>query len=151
MFKPIKVGEYVKIGDNEGTVKNIGAFYTEMATIDNRHVNLPNGSLTNTAIVNYTREGTRRLDMTFSVAYESDLDQVYEVLNRMVKEEKALLPPPAPEVHLAQCASAAWIFPSWCDQPADYCAVKFRMWTAARRPGQSGHFIPYPHMDVHLK
>ena len=43
MFKPIKVGEYVKIGDNEGTVKNIGAFYTEMATLDNRHVNLPNG------------------------------------------------------------------------------------------------------------
>ena len=100
MFKPIRVGEYVRIGDNEGTVKNIGAFYTEMATFDNRHINLPNGSLTNTAIINFSREGTRRLDLTFSVAYESDLDQVYEVLNRVVKEEKALLPDPAPEVHL---------------------------------------------------
>ena len=50
LFKPIKAGEYVKIGDNEGSVKSIGAFYTELVTIDNRLVHLPNGSLTNTAI-----------------------------------------------------------------------------------------------------
>ena len=72
LFKPIKAGEYVKIGDNEGTVKSIGTFYTEIVTIDNRLVHLPNGTLTNTAIVNFTREGTRRLDLTFSVGYESD-------------------------------------------------------------------------------
>ena len=95
LFKPIRVGEYVKIGDNEGTVKVIGAFYTEIATFDNRHVNLPNGALTNTPIVNFTREGTRRLDLTFSVSYDSDLDRVYEVLNGVVAEEKALLPDPA--------------------------------------------------------
>ena len=153
MFKPIRVGEYVRIGDNEGTVKNIGAFYTEMATFDNRHINLPNGSLTNTAIINFSREGTRRLDLTFSVAYESDLDQVYEVLNRVVKEEKALLPDPAPEVHLNECAASSLDFTVrvWV-KAADYWPVNFRMLDGGKRAlDKAGISIPYPQMDVHMK
>ncbi len=153
LFKPIRVGEYVKIGDNEGTVKAIGAFYTEMATFDNRHVNLPNGTLTNTPIVNFTREGTRRLDLTFSVAYESDLDQVYEVLNRVVKEEKALLPDPAPEVHLNECAASSLDFTVrvWV-KTADYWPVRFRMLDSGKRAlDKAGISIPYPQMDVHMK
>lgn len=153
LFKPIRVGEYVRIGDNEGTVKTIGAFYTEMATFDNRHINLPNGSLTNTAIVNYSREGTRRLDLTFSVAYESDLDQVYEVLNRVVKEENALLPDPAPEVHLNECAASSLDFTVrvWV-KTADYWPVKFRMVDGGKRAlDKAGISIPYPQMDVHMK
>ena len=153
LFKPIKVGEYVKIGDNEGTVKTIGAFYTEMSTFDNRHINLPNGSLTNTAIVNFSREGTRRLDLTFSVSYESDLDQVYAVLNRIVSEEKALLPDPAPEVHLSECAASSLDFSVrvWV-HTADYWPVKFRLLDNGKRAlDQAGISIPYPQMDVHMK
>ena len=134
-------------------MKSIGAFYTEMATFDNRHVNLPNGSLTNTPIVNFTREGTRRLDLTFSVSYESDLDQVYEVLNRIMKEETALLPAPAPEVHLAECASSSLDFSVrvWV-KTADYWPVKFRMLDNGKRAlDQAGISIPYPQMDVHMK
>lgn len=153
LFKPIKVGEYVKIGDNEGTVKAIGAFYTEMATFDNRHVNLPNGTLTNTAIVNFTREGTRRLDLTFSVGYESDMDQVYEVLRRVAAEEKALLPQPAPEVHLTACGESALDFSIrvWVNS-ADYWPVNFRLLENGKRAlDRAGISIPYPQMDVHVK
>jgi len=153
LFKPIKVGEYVKIGDNEGTVQNIGAFYTDMTTFDNRHINLPNGSLTNTPIVNFTREGTRRLDLTFSVAYESDMDQVYEVLNRIVKEEEELLPNPAPEVHLTECAASSLDFSVrvWVTT-ANYWPVRFRMLDNGKRAlDQAGISIPYPQMDVHMK
>lgn len=153
LFKPIMVGEYVKIGDNEGTVKSIGAFYTEMTTFDNQHINLPNGSLTNTAIVNFSREGTRRLELTFSVAYESDLDQVYEVLNRVMKADKALLPVPAPEVHLTECAASSLDFSVrvWVNT-ADYWPAKFRLLDSGKRAlDQAGISIPYPQMDVHMK
>jgi len=153
LFKPIKVGEYVKIGDNEGTVKAIGAFYTELATVDNRHINLPNGSLTNTAIVNYTREGTRRLDLTFSVSYESDLDKVYEVLNKVISEEKALLANPAPTVNLLKCAESSLDFTVrvWVNN-ADYWPVNFRMLDNGKRAlDEAGISIPYPQMDVHMK
>ena len=153
LFKPIKAGEYVKIGDNEGTVKSIGAFYTEMVTIDNRLVHLPNGTLTNTAIVNFTREGTRRLDLTFSVGYESNMDQVYEVLNRVVSEEKALLADPAPTVNLLKCGDSSLDFTVrvWVNA-VDYWPVYFRMLDNGKRAlDQAGINIPYPQMDVHMK
>ena len=153
LFKPIKVGEYVKIGDNEGTVKVIGAFYTEMTTIDNRHINLPNGTLTNTPIVNFTREGTRRLDLTFSVSYESDMDQVYEVLNQVIAEEKALLAEPAPTVNLFRCGDSSldYTVRVWVNN-ADYWPVNFRMLDNGKRAlDKAGISIPYPQMDVHMK
>lgn len=153
LFKPIRVGEYVRIGDNEGTVKVIGAFYTEIATFDNRHVNLPNGTLTNTPIINYSREGTRRLDLTFSVAYESDMDKVYEVLNRVILEEKAILPDPAPSVNLLKCADSSLDFTVrvWV-KTEDYWPVNFRMLDNGKRSlDQAGITIPFPQMDVHMK
>ena len=153
LFKPIKAGEYVKIGDNEGTVKSIGAFYTEIVTIDNRLVHLPNGTLTNTAIVNFTREGTRRLDLTFSVGYESDMDQVYEVLNRVVSEEKAIRPDPAPTVNLLKCGDSSLDFTVrvWVNG-TDYWPVYFRMLDHGKRAlDKAGINIPYPQMDVHMK
>ena len=60
LLKLFRKGDYVKIGETEGTVQSIGVFYTELVTPDNRHISLPNNSLSSTAIVNYTREGTRR-------------------------------------------------------------------------------------------
>ena len=153
LFKPISVGEYVRIGDNEGTVKSIGAFYTELITFDNRLVHLPNGTLTNTAITNFTRIGTRRLDLTFSVSYESNMDQVYEVLNGVIAEEKALLPDPAPEVHLIKCGDSSLDFTVrvWV-QTADYWPVNFRMLDQGKRAlDQAGISIPYPQVDVHMK
>ena len=153
LFKPIKAGEYVKIGDNEGTVKSIGTFYTEIVTIDNRLVHLPNGTLTNTAIVNFTREGTRRLDLTFSVGYESDMDQVYEVLNRVVSEEKAIRPDPAPTVNLLKCGDSSLDFTVrvWVNG-SDYWPVYFRMLDHGKRAlDKAGINIPYPQMDVHMK
>ena len=153
LFKPIRAGEYVKIGDNEGTVKSIGAFYTEIATVDNRLVHLPNGTLTNTPIVNFTREGTRRLDLTFSVSYESDMDKVYEVLNRVVSEEQALLEDPAPTVNLLKCGDSSldYTVRVWVSA-ADYWPVYFRMTDAGKRAlDQAGISIPYPQMDVHMK
>ena len=153
LFKPIKVGEYVRIGENEGTVKSVGAFYTEMATFDNRHINLPNGTLTNTAIVNYSREGSRRLDLTFSVSYESSLDRVYEVLNRVVSQEEALLADPAPAVVLNKCADSALEFQIrvWVTTE-NYWPVYFRILDNGKRAlDEAGISIPYPQMDVHMK
>ena len=153
LFKPIKVDEYVRIGENEGTVKAIGAFYTEMATFDNRHINLPNGTLTNTAIINYTREGSRRLDLTFSVSYDSSMDQVYEVLNQVISQEEALLPDPAPAVVLNKCADSSLDFQIrvWV-KTDDYWPVNFRLLDNGKRAlDKAGISIPYPQMDVHMK
>ena len=153
LFKPIRAGEYVKIGDNEGTVKNIGTFYTEITTFDNRHINLPNGTLTNTPIVNYSREGTRRLDLVFTTGYDKSMDEVYDILQKVVSEEKDLLKDPAPSVLLTKCADSALEFSVrvWVTVE-NYWPVNFRLLENGRRAlDAAGITAPYPQMDVHMK
>ena len=153
ILRPIRTGEYVKIGDSEGTVKTVGAYYTEIVTVDNKHLSLPNGTLTNTAITNFSREGTRRLDLTFSVGYESDMDTVYRVLNDLVAQEDAILPDPAPQIVLLQCADSSLDFAVrvWVTA-ADYWPVNFRLLDKGKRAlDAAGISIPYPQMDVHVK
>ena len=153
VFKPIRAGEYVRVGDNEGTVLSVGTFYTELNTFDNKHVNLPNGSITNTAIINFSREGTRRLDLTFSVSYDSSLDQVYEVLNRVIKAQSAVLQNPAPSVNLAAMGNSSLDFSVkvWV-KSADYWTVNFALLDQGKRAlDEAGISIPYPQMDIHMK
>ena len=153
ILKPIKPGEFVKIGDYEGTVRSIGAFYTELVTFDNRRVSLPNGTLTNTAVVNYTREGTRRADVTFSVSYGSDTDLVYETLNALAAENEAVLKDPAPTVVLQTCADSSVNFTVrvWV-KSEDYWSVYFWLTDAGKRAlDRAGIEIPFPQMDVHIR
>ena len=153
LFKPIRAGEYVKIGDNEGTVQTVGAYYTELITPDNKHLSLPNGTLTNTPITNFSREGTRRLDLTFSVDYSSNLDEVYSVLNNLVSGEKDILPDPAPQIVLLRCAESSLDFAVrvWV-RTGDYWPVNFRLLDGGKRAlDDAGISIPYPQMDVHVK
>ena len=153
ILHPIRAGEYVKIGDSEGTVKTVGTYYTELITPDNKTLSLPNGALTNTAITNYTRQGTRRLDLTFSVDYSSDLDKVYRVLNGLVSEEAAVMPDPAPQVVLSRCAESSldFIVRVWVKNE-DYWPVNFRLLDRGKRAlDGAGITIPFPQVDVHLK
>ena len=153
MLKPIKVDEYIKVGDTEGTVKRIGAFYTELATPDNRYITMPNATLTNTSIINYTRLGTRRLDVYFSVSYQADTDRVKDVLMGVVRQRTDILPDPEPVVRLTECTDSALKFDIrvWT-KGSDLWNVNFFLLEAGKKAlDAAGISIPYPQMDVHLK
>ena len=114
---------------------------------------MPNSSLTNTAIVNYTREGTRRLEVTYSVSYQADMDQVFGVLRELVAKHPAVLPDPEPVFHLNQCAESGLIFVVrvWCANE-DYWDLYFYLLEEGKRAlDRAGIEIPYPQMDVHIK
>ena len=153
LMKPIRVGEYVRIGDNEGTVKSIGIFYTQINTLDNRLISLPNGSLTNTAIINYSREKLRRVDFVFSVSYQSNMDQVYEVLMKAAKAQEGVLADPPPEVHLTECGNSSLDFSVWVwIEPKNYWPVRLGLTDSGKRAlDRAGIQIPYPQVDVHMK
>lgn len=152
LLKQIRSGEYIKVGDTEGMVRTIGIFYTELITADNRHVSLPNSSLTNTAIVNYTREGTRRLDIPFSVAYSSDIGKAREALLSACEGE-GVLETPAPQVLLDKCAESSLdlILRLQCRQE-EYWNLKFSLAEKGKTAlDAAGIEIPFPQMDVHMK
>ncbi len=157
LLKPIRVGEYVRIGDAnasiEGTVTGIGAFYTELKMPDHRRISIPNSSLTNTPIINFNREGTRRLDMTFSLSYQTDIDKAMEVLEKLAKDHPAVFTDPAPVVHLSNLGESGMDFlvRIWC-KSEDYWDINFYLIEEGkRRLDAAGMEIPYPQMDVHMK
>ena len=153
LLKPIKVDEYVKIGEIEGTVRSIGVFYTELVMPDNRHISLPNANLTNTAIVNYTREGTRRLDVFFSVGYSSDIDRVKAALLGVARRNEAAFSDPAPQVRLQEHGDSAlkFVVRLWCKN-SDYWELYYYLLEEGKRAlDRAGIEIPFPQMDVHLR
>ena len=73
MFRPIKVGDFVQISDKMGTVKDISLNFTELASIGNTQIIIPNSEVWGNTIENYSVYPTRRADWTFGVSYDSDL------------------------------------------------------------------------------
>ena len=93
LLKPFIVGDYiVEDGNkNEGTVTEIGLFYTKLTTTDNRVVVIPNGALANNSLTNVTQQDKRRVDITVGVSYQADIKQAKQLLEDiLVKEERRL-------------------------------------------------------------
>lgn len=152
VLKPFRAGDYVKIGDIEGSIQTIGIFYTEMATPDNRHISLPNSNITNTAVVNYSREGTRRMDIQVTVSYDSDIDRVKAVLMGVLKADGRILPDPEPMAMLNKMGDSAleFLMRYWC-RSGDYWATYFDITENAKKAlDASGIRIPFPQLDVHM-
>jgi len=153
LLKPFVAGDYVKIGDTEGTVQSVGTFFTEFTTADNRHVSLPNSSLTNTAIVNFSREGTRRLDVVFGVSYDADIDHTINTLREAVSMTAGILAQPEPVIRLTECgdSSLSFMIRVWCKSD-DYWDVNWGLIEHGKRLLDREKIeIPYPQMDVHMR
>ena len=80
IFKPFRVGDYIESTGAEGTVKDIGIFYTALITIDNKKIFVPNGDLMNANVTNFTAEERRRVDQNFKITNDVEADLVERVL-----------------------------------------------------------------------
>jgi small conductance mechanosensitive channel len=120
---------------------------------DNRRLSIPNSNLTVTPIFNFSREGTRRLDVNYPVSYGADMDQVFSVLRELAENNPAILRDPAPEVHLDAYAdsSCAYLLRVWCKSENYWNVYYYLMEEGKRTLDKAGIEIPFPQMDVHLK
>ena len=153
ILKPIKAGEYVKIGEHTGIVKNIGAFYTEIKTLDNSLISLPNSNLTNTAIINYSREGTSRIEASFTVSYDSSMDKVRETLLDMARKGEYVLEDPSPWVLVSKCTETGMVFTvrAWANAENWGRVYYYLVEEGKRALDAEGIKIPYQQMDVHIR
>ena len=94
LFKPFKVGDFIKTPDASGTVEQITVVYTILNTPDNKMITIPNGTLTNSVIENFSAHATRRLDMDFDVDYSCDADKVKGVLAEIIQKKPMILKEP---------------------------------------------------------
>ena len=152
VFKPFSVGDYICFSEYEGYVKGISIFYTKIITLDNRQIMIPNSVVSNNAISDNTAMPLRRVDVTYSVADDSDLDEVRRVLLQTAKADPDVAQEPAPTVVLAQHGDSAlkFICRAYC-KSEKYLDVLYRLTENTKRAfDANGIVIPFPQMDVHV-
>jgi small conductance mechanosensitive channel len=91
ILKPYKVGDYIVEGGNEGTVLTIGLAYTELLTVDNKKVVIPNGTISNDRLVNVSAMTERRVDVDLTLSYEADLRVAKKVLFNLIERQENVL------------------------------------------------------------
>ena len=152
LFKPFKVGDYVQVATEEGKVLEISVVYTVILTPDNKRITIPNGTLTNAVIINYSAEELRRVDMTFSTAYDCDIEKTKAIITKAIESHNLTLADPEPMVRLTSHGESALIYTAraWCKND-DYWQVKFDITEKVKEEFDKNSIsIPYPQMDVHV-
>ncbi len=152
LFKPFKVGDYIEASGESGVVTEITVVYTVLLTVDNKRITIPNGTLTNSVIENYSAEELRRVDFTFSAAYDCDIDKVKAVIEQVIAVHPLGLKEPEPMVRLSKHSESSLDYTArvWVKN-ADYWTVYFDITEQVKKAfDDNGIAIPFPQVDVHL-
>lgn len=152
IFKPYKVGDFIEAQNLSGTVREIQIFHTVLTTTDNKVIYIPNGSLSSSAVTNYSYQQVRRVDWTFGVEYGTDYAKVKGVLEDILsKDERILKEPAAPFVAMSQLADSSvnYVARVWV-KSEDYWSVYFDTTRIVyERFNAEGIGFPFPQLTVH--
>ena len=152
-LRPFGLDDFIESQGVSGTVEDIRIVYTYIRTFDNKRVALPNGTLANSVITNYSAKTTRRVDLKFSISYTEDFKKAQEVILKVAKEHALVLKDPAPNCRITDHAESAIVLFStfWC-RTEDYWTVYFDMHEKVKEAfDEAGIIIPFNQLDVHVK
>jgi small conductance mechanosensitive channel len=152
VFRPYRIGDYIQAQGQEGTIKDIHIFNTEITTADNKTVFIPNGGLSSNVIVNYNSKQSRRIDLTIGVEYKTDYDFAKSTIKEILQSDGRILSEPAPYIALKALneSSVDILIRVWVKTP-DYWDVYFNLNEQIYKIfGKKGIGIPFPQMTVHL-
>ena len=123
--RPFKQGDFIEVAGNMGTVKEISIFTTELASLDNLQLIIPNNQIWGSTITNYSVYGKRRLDLRFSVAYESDITFVEGLIEHILTRDVRVYVDPGPLVKVdnVEVNSLSILVRVWCDA-GDFFSLK---------------------------
>ena len=98
LFKPFKVGHTIEAQGVIATVAEIQIFVTKLITGNNQIIFIPNGTLSNGTIINYSMQETRRADLTISISYDTDIRKAKEIITTVIKNNPKILTTPPTEI-----------------------------------------------------
>ncbi|AKP72371.1 Small-conductance mechanosensitive channel [Piscirickettsia salmonis] len=152
ILKPFKIGDLVEISGKIGTIDQINLITTRLKTANNEGIYVPNAKIFNDKIINKTFKETRRIDLSISISYSSDLLQAKAILNELIREDERILTVPTPTIAVKELADSAVVIAvrPWVNN-SDYGKVRFSLLESIKtRFDQHGIVIPYPQMEVIL-
>ncbi|MGD1895408.1 MAG: mechanosensitive ion channel family protein [Phormidesmis sp.] len=152
IFRPFQVGDWVEADGYSGYILEIELLMTTLKTLDNRTVVIPNGKLTEGDLVNYSTQGTLRLDLVIGVDYSTDIDRVKAIFMDVMTANSRVLEHPTPTVGLLEMADSSLNFAvrPWV-KPKDYLPLSLSLQEEIKkRLDQEGINIPFPQRDIHM-
>ena len=152
-LRPFRVGDYIDTGSVAGTVMEVGLFASELHSWDGIYQFVPNSELWNKRIVNYSRLGTRLVDLKFGVAYEDDIARGKETLLRVAGEDERTREDPAPVVFVDELGDSSVVLRLrvWAAN-TDYWDLRRALTERGKAALEAaGLTIPFPQRDLHIK
>ena len=152
--KPIQIGDIIEVNDRSGTVKEIGIRSSKLTTFDGSEVIIPNGDLLAHHLINWTRNNeNRRVVIPVGVAYGSDVQQVKDIVLKLVVSNKDVFPFPAPLVRVLNFgdSSVDMNVYFWAEVDKWYDLKSDMMQAIYEQLNKEGISIPFPQRDLHIK
>ena len=152
VMRPFKLGDFIEAQGHSGTVTDIKMFYTYLNTPDNKVVMIPNGTLGNGDIINYSKEEERRVDLVFSVDYSTDLKLAKEIIEKEIENHQLILKDKGYFVRLGEMAASSLDIKTrvWVKN-ADYWTVYFDLLENVKKKFDENNIsVPFNQLDVHI-
>lgn len=151
--KPFHSGDFIEVEGVSGKVQEIHFMYTNLLTLDNKQVIIPNDHLTSKSIINYTAHENRRVDLEFCVSYDADINKAKGILYRTARDNPHVITDPKPFVavkeHSDSCIKLACLV--WC-KSENYWQAYYSMQEDVKNAFDENSIeIPYNQLDVHIK
>ena len=153
IMRPFKLGDFITSNGQSGTVEDIKLFYTHICTPDNRMVYIPNGTLANNVIVNNSVKDTRRLDIVFDVAYETNIELAKNLIRKVANEYDVVLKDPTPFVEVSEYGNSSIKITTrvWVKRE-NYWTANWYLLSEIKNIFDENHItIPFNQLDVTIK
>ena len=155
ILKPFQVGDYIVLDGTgcEGEVAAMDIYYTKLKTVDNRVIVIPNGTLTNSNLINNTKQDKRLIDITVGISYDADIEKVKAILQEITAKEKSILDQEGVKIFVSSLADSAVMMGIRCwVSTEEYVGAKWRLNEDIKLSfDREGIEIPYQTLDVCIK
>jgi len=152
IFRPVRIGDFVEVAGQAGSVTELGLFTMLLKTGDNIQIIIPNSSVYGAVIKNYSAHDTRRIDLVMGVSYNDDLGTAKRIIEETLTKEARVLADPAPTIAVSELADSSvnFVVRPWVNS-GDYWPTRFDLTRALKENLEAGGCsIPYPQQDLHV-
>ncbi len=155
ILKPFQVGDYIVLTGTEceGQVAAMDIFYTKLKTVDNRVIVIPNGTLSNSNLINNTKQDKRLIDISVGISYDADIREAKRILKEIAARETRILDEEGVNIFVSSLADSAVMMGIRCWVPTeDYITTKWQLNEEIKlKFDEEGIEIPYQKLDVCIK
>lgn len=151
-LRPFKAGDYIECGSIKGKIKGIGLFNTTLVSLDGLYISAPNSALSGNPIVNFSKNATRRLEITVGIDYGDSTDKALSIMRDIVEKEPKFLKTPAPQFFVSALADSSVnvSFRAW-SKNSDYFELLWKYTGELKqRFDEAGITIPFPQRTLHM-